>query len=137
MPKAICEAMNQSQSMRASSKGLTSLSVAQTSAVHISGLIKLPQKAARLDGSIGSNTANSSPTSREVNPWMINAIMKAAPLNAFNGATSACASDGMAAPASRLMGYQMLPWAMRPYAHATIAMATPPTMPPFKPDEYG
>src|SRR5262249_29461207 len=109
MPKTICDATNHSQSMRESSSGLTTLSVAHTNAVHISGASRLPQKAERLDGNIGSNTENRSPTSIEITPWENSATMKATPWKASNWATSARASEGITAAASRLIGYQMLP----------------------------
>src|SRR6516164_2479955 len=108
IPKATCDAMNQIQSIRAFNAGLISLKVAQISADHRTGEIRLPQKAARRDGSIGSNTAKSKPTRREIAPWLSTATPKAVPLKACNCARSACAIDGSATAASRLIGYQML-----------------------------
>src|SRR6266536_4407389 len=100
--------MNQIQSMRALSAGLISFKVAQISADHRSGEMRLPQKSARRDGSIGSNTAKSKPTRTEINPWLIKATTKPAPLKAAKCAMSARAKEGMATAASRLIGYQML-----------------------------
>src|SRR5262245_54151206 len=100
--------MNQIQSIRASSAGLTNLSVAHTSADQMSGAVKLPQKAARREGNIGSNTAKSKPTRIEIAPWLNKATKKAAPLKAFNCARSACVIEGNAAAASRLIGYHTL-----------------------------
>src|SRR5438093_974744 len=100
--------MNQIQSMRALSAGLISLNVAQISADHISGEMKLLQKAARRVGSIGSNTAKSRPTRMDNTPWLIKATIKPVLLKAVNCARSACASEGTAAAASRLIGYQRL-----------------------------
>src|SRR6516164_3319304 len=135
IPKATCDAMNQIQSIRAFNAGLISLKVAQISADHRTGEIRLPQKAARRDGSIGSNTAKSRPTRIDKIPWLIKATMKAVPLKAVNWARSARAIEGTAAAANRLIGYQMLRYAMTPYTQATIAIAIPPRMPPLIPDE--
>src|SRR5262249_34418078 len=129
--------MNQIQSMRAFNAGLISLKVAQINADHKTGEMKLPQKPARRDGSIGSNTAKSRPTRIDNTPWLINPTIKPVPLKAVNCARSARAREGTAAAASRLIGYQMLRYAMTPYTQATIAIATPPTIPPLIPDEYG
>src|SRR5215813_1600020 len=106
--------MNQIQSMRAFNAGLISLKVAQMSADHKTGEMKLPQKAARREGSIGSNTAKSRPTRIDKIPWLIKATMKPVPLKAVNCARPACASEGIAAAASRLIGYQMLRCAITP-----------------------
>src|ERR1043166_9109362 len=106
--------MNQIQSMRAFSAGLISLSVAQISADHISGEMKLPQKAARRDGSIGNNTAKSRPTRTENTPWLIKPTIKPVPLKAVNCARSARAREGTAAAASRLIGYHRLRYAIMP-----------------------
>src|SRR5262249_5805403 len=114
MPNATCEAMNQSQSIRASSAGLISLKVAQMSADHRSGETRLLQNAVRRDGSIGSNTAKGSPTSRDITPWMITATTKAVLSKAVNCARSAFAKEGSAAAASRLIGYHTLRYATRP-----------------------
>ena len=86
--------MNQIQSIRALSAGLISLSVAQISPDHISGEMRLPQKAARRDGSIGSNTAKSRPTRIENTPWLIKATIKPVPLNAVNCGRSASSQGG-------------------------------------------
>src|SRR5262245_27969848 len=40
-------------------------------------------------------------------------------------------------PASRLIGYQMLPWERTPYNIARSAIATAPASPPFTPAESG
>src|SRR4030095_16625454 len=137
IPKAICDAINQIQSIRALSAGLISLKVAQINADHKTGEMKLPQKAARRDGSIGSNTANSRPTRIENTPWLIKPTIKPVPLKAVNCARSARAREGTAAAASRLIGYQMLRCAMTPYTQATTAIAMPPAIPPLIPDETG
>src|SRR6478736_181392 len=108
MPNAICEAMNQIQSIRALSAGLISLKVAQISPDHMSGAMRLPQKAARRDGNIGSKTAKSRPTRIENTPWLIKPTIKPVPLKAVNCARSARAREGTAAAAKRLIGYQML-----------------------------
>src|SRR4029434_11025525 len=121
--------MNQIQSIRAFSAGLISFKVAQISADHRSGEIRLPQKSARRDGSIGNNTAKSRPTRTENTPWLIKPTIKPVPLKAVNCARSARAREGTAAAAKRLIGYQMLRYATTPYRHATIAIATPPKMP--------
>src|SRR4029450_2817647 len=107
-PKATWEAMNQPQAMRALSAGLISLSVAHTSADHKTGAIRRPQQDARRHGRLGSSTAKSRPTRRETAPWLSTATPKAVPLKACNCARSACAIDGSATAASRLIGYQML-----------------------------
>src|SRR5215470_19339091 len=114
IPNAICEAMNQIQSIRVFNAGLISLKVAQIRADHRSGDMRLPQKAARRDGSIGSNTAKSRPTRIDKIPWLIKATIKAVPLKAVNCATSARAREGTAAAASRLIGYQILRYAITP-----------------------
>src|SRR5262252_9107690 len=114
IPKATCDAMNQIQSIRAFSAGLMSLKVAQMSADHRTGEMRLPQKAARRDGSIGSNTANSRPTRIDNTPWLINPTIKPVPLKAVNCARSARAREGTAAAASRLIGYQILRYAITP-----------------------
>src|SRR5262245_25265369 len=101
--------MNQTQSIRALSVGLIKPRVAQTSADHRIGLKKLPQKAARREGSIGSRTAKSNPTRLEIAAWLIKARINAVLLNAFNCARSALAIAGSAIAASRLTGYHMLP----------------------------
>src|SRR5215467_7930075 len=108
IPKATCDAMNQIQSIRVFNAGLISLKVAQIRADHRSGDMRLPQKAARRDGSIGSNTAKSRPTRIENTPWLIKARTKPVPLKAVNCARSALAREGTAAAASKLIGYQIL-----------------------------
>src|SRR5262245_21441903 len=106
--------MNQSQSIRAFSAGLISLSVAQISADHRSGAVRLPQKAAWRDGSIGSITAKRRPTRIEITTWRIKATTKPAPLKAVSCARSALAREGRAAAASRLIGYHRLRYAVTP-----------------------
>src|SRR6266478_2093915 len=106
--------MNQIQSIRALSAGLISLKVAQMSADHRTGEMRLPQKAARRDGNIGSNTAKSRPTRIDNTPWLIKATIKPVLLKAVSWARSALAREGTAAAASRLIGYQTLRYAMRP-----------------------
>src|SRR5262245_11469426 len=127
--------MNQIQSMRAFNAGLINLKVAQINADHRRGEMRLPQKAARREGNIGSNTAKSRPTRIDKIPWLINPTIKPVPLKAVNCARSARAREGTAAAASRLIGYQMLRCATTPYTQATIAIAIPPRMPPLIPDE--
>src|SRR5438093_7538545 len=100
--------MNQIQSIRVLSAGLINLSVALIRPVQRSGANRLPQNSEKRDGSIGSNTANSRPTSTEINPWLIKATTKPPLLKAVNCVRSARAKEGMAAAARRLMGYQML-----------------------------
>src|SRR5258705_13183093 len=100
--------MNQRQSIRSLSAGLISLSVAHVSADQKSGDVRLPVKAARRDGNIGSKTAKSRPTSIEIRPCVIRATMKAVALKARSCDRSAVVIAGSAAAASKLMGYQML-----------------------------
>src|SRR6266404_8161838 len=106
--------MNQIQSIRPLSAGLTNFSVDHTSADQNSGDVRLPQKAARRDGNIGSNTAKSTPTRTEIKAWLIKATTKPAPLKAASCATSASAREGIATAASRLIGYQILRYAIKP-----------------------
>src|SRR5262249_16227627 len=106
--------MNQIQSMRAFNAGLINLKVAQINADHKTGKMKLPQKGGGREGSIGSNTAKSRPTRIDKIPWLINPTIKPVPLKAVNCARSACAREGIAAAASRLIGYQMLRCAITP-----------------------
>src|SRR5262245_44578355 len=100
--------MNQVQSIRASSAGLTNRSVAHTSADQKSGAVRLPQKAARREGNIGSNTAKSRPTRIEIAAWMNKATKKAVTLKTFNCARSARVIEDSAAAASKLTGYHTL-----------------------------
>jgi len=67
-PNAICEAMNQNQSILELSAGLISFSVDAINAVHRTGARKLPQKAVKREGIIGSIAAYSKPTSDEMIP---------------------------------------------------------------------
>src|SRR4029434_1000483 len=111
--------MNQIQPIRAFSAGLISFKVAQINADHKTGEMKLPQKSARRDGSIGSNTAKSRPTRIENTPWLIKATIKPVPLKAVNCARSARAREGTAAAANRLIGDPMVRCAIAAYDAAS------------------
>src|SRR5262249_47660015 len=133
-PNTNWETMNQAQSTRSCSTGLTTPMSPYVTPVHTSGRIRPPQAIGPgRGGSRGVTRANRTPKQIDRTAWRALAAQNQSAWKLPRSAPSRLPRPGRIIPASRLTGYQK----PRPLtaAHRTAgrAMAAPPTTPPTTP----